>query len=95
MSDLITTAQDRYRDACIDAYGFVRSLAERARDQRGQTAAEYMGVLVVIAAIIAVLATTSIGDTLKGHITSAIDNIFNGSGSGGGGGNGGGGGGAV
>ena len=45
MSDLITTAQDTYRNACIDAVLRRQArLVERSREERGQTAAEYMGV---------------------------------------------------
>ena len=41
------------------------TLAERARENRGQTAAEYMGVLLVVSVIIAAVATTDIGETIK------------------------------
>jgi Flp pilus assembly pilin Flp len=68
VSDLITTAQDSFRDSCIEAYvafeGFVKDLVERARDNRGQTAAEYMGVLLVVSVIIAGVSQTHIGDTI-------------------------------
>ena len=68
MSDLITTAQDSIRDHCIEAYvvveGFVKDLVERARDNRGQTAAEYMGVLLVVSVIIAGVSQTGIGDQI-------------------------------
>ena len=54
--------------------------AERLRSRmdnndRGQTAAEYLGIIVVVAAIIAVLATTDIGDKIKEKITAQIDKI--------------------
>jgi Flp pilus assembly pilin Flp len=55
-------------------------LAARLQQQRGQTAAEYLGVLVVIAVIIGVLATTDIGDKLKTLITGMIDKISAGNG---------------
>jgi Flp pilus assembly pilin Flp len=68
VSDLITTAQDSFRDSCIEAYvaaeGFVKDLVERVRDNRGQTAAEYMGVLLVVSVIIAGVSQTHIGDTI-------------------------------
>jgi len=68
MSDLITTAQDTFRDNCIEAYvaveGFVKDMVERIRDNRGQTAAEYMGVLLVVSVIIAGVSQTHIGDTI-------------------------------
>jgi len=55
-------------------------LAVRAAD-RGQTSFEYLGIAVVIAVIIGVLAgTTDIGDKVKNAITGTIDKITNGTG---------------
>ena len=66
MSDLITTTQETFRDQCIGLYvgmlATLDTLAERARENRGQTAAEYMGVLLVVSVIIAAVATTDIGE---------------------------------
>lgn len=51
-------------------------LVESRRDRdRGQTAAEYLGVIVVIAAIIGVLAASDIGQTLVDAINQAIANV--------------------
>ncbi|HEX2807276.1 MAG TPA: hypothetical protein VHN80_14020 [Kineosporiaceae bacterium] len=58
----------------------VESLKDRRRDDRGQTAAEYLGIVVVIGAIIGVLATTEIGTTLKTAITTAIGKVATGGG---------------
>lgn len=44
-------------------------------DDRGQTAAEYLGIIVVVAAIIAVLATTDIGTAIKTAISAQITKI--------------------
>lgn len=44
-------------------------------NDRGQTAAEYLGIIVVVAAIIAVLATTEIGTKIKDAIGTQIDKI--------------------
>ena len=57
-----------------------RAEAMRARRDAGQTSFEYLGIAIVIAAIIGVLATTDIGDAVKGKILEAIDKIFAGSG---------------
>ena len=49
MSDLITTTQDTYRNACIATFGRCRRRSRSPsapRRDRGQTAAEYMGVLL-------------------------------------------------
>ncbi|HWK27472.1 MAG TPA: hypothetical protein VNS09_12970 [Solirubrobacter sp.] len=80
MSDLITTAHDSYRDKCIEAFVGLRSvagsLAERARENRGQTAAEYMGVLVVVAVIIAAVVAAKPGDAIGGFINDLVKRIF-------------------
>jgi Flp pilus assembly pilin Flp len=50
----------------------------RLADERGQTAAEYLGIIAVIAVIIGVLTTTDIGETLRGNIVDLIDEVFDG-----------------
>jgi Flp pilus assembly pilin Flp len=49
---------------------------ERLRGESGQTAAEYLGVLVLIAAILAAVASTGIGGKLTNLIEEAIDDVF-------------------
>jgi Flp pilus assembly pilin Flp len=82
MSDLITTKQDSFRDHCIEAYvGFeslVSRLVERARENRGQTAAEYMGVLLVVSVIIAGVSQTQIGDQIVEKMKHLVDQIAGG-----------------
>jgi hypothetical protein len=82
MSDLITTTQDSFRDHCIEAYvgieSFLTRLAERARENRGQTAAEYMGVLLVVSVIIAGVSQTKIGDQIVEKMKHLIDQIAGG-----------------
>lgn len=51
--------------------------ARRRKDERGQTAAEYMGIIVIVAIIIAAIATSGIGTTLASNITTKIGQIFN------------------
>jgi Flp pilus assembly pilin Flp len=79
MSDLITTAQDKFRDECIDAFvglqSFAASLRERARDNRGQTAAEYMGILFIVAVIIAAIVATPLADNIAKRVGTIVDNI--------------------
>ena len=48
----------------------------RLRDEAGQTAAEYLGVIVLIAAILAAIASTGIGGKLTDLIEDAIDKVF-------------------
>ncbi|MFD3451779.1 hypothetical protein ACFWVC_06320 [Streptomyces sp. NPDC058691] len=47
----------------------------RAGGDSGQTSFEYLGIAVVIAVIIGVLATTDIGQAVKDGIMTAISNI--------------------
>jgi Flp pilus assembly pilin Flp len=55
---------------------FGESVRRRANGDSGQTAAEYMGIIVVIAIIIAAIATSGIGTTLAGNIMTKIGEIF-------------------
>lgn len=50
-------------------------VGRRNHADRGQTSFEYLGIVVVIAIIIGVLATTSIGDTILNAILSKISQI--------------------
>jgi Flp pilus assembly pilin Flp len=67
------------RDTCIDAYvgfeSFVAGIVRRVREADGQTAAEYMGVLLVVSVIIAGVATTGIGDQIVGKMTHLVNQI--------------------
>lgn len=56
-------------------------MREKLSSDRGQTAFEYLGIAVVIAVIIGVLAgTTDIGTKVKNGITGVIDKIIAGNG---------------
>jgi|Tabmets5t2r1_1033131.scaffolds.fasta_scaffold17298_2 Flp pilus assembly pilin Flp len=54
----------------------LHGVRERLRDESGQTAAEYMGVIVLIAAILAAIAASGIGGALTDAIEGAIDKVF-------------------
>jgi Flp pilus assembly pilin Flp len=54
----------------------LHGVRERLRDESGQTAAEYMGVIVLIAAILAAIGVSGIASTLTGFIEDAIDKVF-------------------
>jgi Flp pilus assembly pilin Flp len=60
----------------------VHGVRQRLRDESGQTAAEYMGVIVLIAAILAAIAVSGIGGKLARTITAAIQEVFDKSGTG-------------
>jgi hypothetical protein len=81
-ADLITTTQDSFRSQCIEAFvglqSYMKGLAERARQTDGQTAAEYMGVLLVVSVIIAGVATTGIGHQIVGKMSHLVDQISTG-----------------
>ena len=82
MSDFITATQETFRNQCIELFaglhGMAQSLAERARDQRGQTAAEYMGILFIISAIIATIMLSNIDETIKTRLNEIVKAIGNG-----------------
>jgi Flp pilus assembly pilin Flp len=76
---MFTTAQDTYRNACISALVGLMSvrdtMAERAKDARGQTAAEYMGVLLLVALIIVAVVGTHIDTKIADAVTGAVEKI--------------------
>ena len=82
MSDLITTAQDSFRDQCIEVYvgatSALSGMVQRSREATGQTAAEYMGVLLVISVIIAAVSKTELGDKIYDELTSLVESISKG-----------------
>jgi Flp pilus assembly pilin Flp len=75
MSDFLTTA----RVNCGHAFETALRHARRLRQDAGQTAAEYMGVLLVVSVIIAAVATTSIGDDIKNKMSDMVSYIAKGS----------------
>ena len=66
-------------DISLEAYvrinTFVSGLLERARENRGQTAAEYMGVLLVVSVIIAGVSQTGIGDQIVEKMKGLVNAI--------------------
>ncbi|WP_236060263.1 hypothetical protein [Actinacidiphila acididurans] len=60
-----------------------RQAERRTAADRGQTSFEYLGIAVVIAVIIGVLATTGIGTAIENAIISVIGRISGGGGGGG------------
>ena len=96
MSNAISTVRDAGREAALRTHVAVRDLAARASEQRGQTAAEYMGILLIVSLIIAALITAGVAGDIAGKVDELIGKIGGGGGGGtSGGGGGGGGGGAI
>jgi Flp pilus assembly pilin Flp len=54
------------------------AVAERMREQRGQTAAEYMGILLIVALIIGALVSLDVDGKISTAVGDFIDNIKNG-----------------
>ncbi len=79
MSDFISTSQDAVRDVCIATFVQARSLmhtvAERAKENPGQTAAEYMGVLLLIAVIIAAVIGSGMGEEVAKQLKAQVVKI--------------------
>ena len=70
MLQLISTLQ-------VLGFKVTESFRARKGDDSGQTAAEYMGIVVIVALIIAAIAGSGIEKTISGDITTKIGQIFN------------------
>ena len=82
MQSTIERSQELGRELAIRtriAMGNVaHAISERAREQRGQTAAEYMGILLIVALIIGALVSLDVDGKIKTAVGDFIDNIKNG-----------------
>jgi pilus assembly protein Flp/PilA len=78
MRTIVDSTERASRELAIQAWGALHALAARARDQRGQTAAEYMGILLVVAVIVGAIATSGVGGKLSGLIGDMIDSVSRG-----------------
>ena len=78
MSDITTTVQDAYRDFCIQALGAAMGVRNRLEEQRGQTAAEYMGILLVVAVIIGALIAADVDGKIAKAANDMVDKISGG-----------------
>jgi Flp pilus assembly pilin Flp len=54
------------------------AVAERMREQRGQTAAEYMGLLLIVALIIGALVSLGVHTMIRDAVEGFINNIKSG-----------------
>ena len=78
MSDITSSLQDAYRDLCIQAHGAGARLRARLADQSGQTAAEYMGILLVVAVIIGALIAANVDNRIADAANGMVDKIAGG-----------------
>jgi Flp pilus assembly pilin Flp len=51
---------------------------EIAREERGQTASEYVGVLLVVSVVIAAIAGTDVGHEITKRLSDLVENISGG-----------------
>ena len=78
MSDFTTTLQDAYREFCIQAHAAGLRARNRLSEQRGQTAAEYMGILLVVAVIIGALIAADVDGKIAKAAGDMVDKIAGG-----------------
>ena len=78
MSDFTTTIQDAYRELCIQMYGVGTAARNRLEEQRGQTAAEYMGILLVVAVIIGALIAANVDGAIADAANDMVKKIAGG-----------------
>jgi hypothetical protein len=78
MSDITTTVQDAYREFCIQALGAAMGMRTRLEQERGQTAAEYMGILLVVAVIIGALIASGLHHKIADAANTMVGKIAGG-----------------
>ena len=62
----------------VSAHLAAADLRDRLRREDGQTAAEWLGIIVVVAVIVGVLATADIGESLRTAVRNMITTITSG-----------------
>jgi Flp pilus assembly pilin Flp len=78
MSDFTTTIQDAYFEFCIQARGAVIGARSRMSEQRGQTAAEYMGILLFVAVVIGALIAANVDGAIADAANEMVKKIAGG-----------------
>ena len=78
MSEIVFEASLQAERARLAADTIVRSALARLNEERGQTAAEYVGIILVVAAVIGLIATQGIGSAITKQITDTIKNMKSG-----------------
>lgn len=69
-----------WRDSVLDGI--------KSRKDKGQGAIEYVGITILVVAIVALLLQTNLGGEIAGKFSEKIRSVLNGGGGGGGGGGG-------
>jgi hypothetical protein len=78
MSDFTSSIQDTYRELCIQLHSAGVALRNRLEQERGQTAAEYMGILLVVAVIIGALIAADVDGKIAEAANKMVDKISGG-----------------
>jgi len=78
MSDFTTTIQAAYREFCIQARGATIGVRGRLSEQRGQTAAEYMGILLFVAVVIGALIAANVDGAIAEAANDMVKKIAGG-----------------
>ena len=78
MSDFTSSIQAAYREFCIQARGSVVGLRGRLSEQRGQTAAEYMGILLFVAVVIGALIAANVDGAIAEAANDMVKKIAGG-----------------
>ncbi len=82
MSDITTTISETAIELQVRTLTGLQAFAERTmarmQEERGQTAAEYLGVLVVVSVIIALVSQTQVGSEISDAISSVVEKIAGG-----------------
>jgi Flp pilus assembly pilin Flp len=60
------------------ATGVADRIEQARRDDSGQGTIEYIGMIIVAAAIVLAIMSTNMGDTIKEKFTSTIENVLGG-----------------
>ncbi|MET9951045.1 Flp family type IVb pilin [Streptomyces sp. NPDC006339] len=77
MNDALLKALTKAR---VHASAWATTRATRSRQDRGQTAVEYLGIIVVVVAIVVAITGTDIGQNIKNAIVSKIASLTGGGG---------------
>ena len=75
MSDIVLRNTARVQ---VQLTSLMETLRTRLAEQEGQDTIEYLGVLLVVAALIALVVgvVNGLGGTIKGDVTNAINGVF-------------------
>jgi Flp pilus assembly pilin Flp len=78
MSDFYTQLEETYREFCIQARGATVGLRRRLSEERGQTAAEYMGILLFVAVVIGAMIFADVDGAIADAAKTMVGKIAGG-----------------